>query len=46
MFWFFQLHEESGIVAEKLFKQGVLMFHFDDKPQPWEVCYVNWMVIW
>ncbi|MCO5556826.1 hypothetical protein L7F22_010379 [Adiantum nelumboides] len=36
-----QLQEEAGIVAGSIMKQGVLTFHFDDKPQPWEVHVFN-----
>lgn len=32
-----ELEEESGIIPLKMTKQGVLTFHFDDKPCPWEV---------
>ncbi|KAI5063660.1 hypothetical protein GOP47_0022207 [Adiantum capillus-veneris] len=36
-----ELQEEAGIVAGSILKQGVLTFHFDDKPQPWEVHVFN-----
>eukprot|EP00249_Psilotum_nudum_P002739 c15866_g1_i2 orf=186-692(+) len=32
-----ELEEEAGITAQQLIKRGVLTFHFDDKPCPWEV---------
>lgn len=32
-----QLLEEAGITATAMQHCGMLHFHFDDKPQPWEV---------
>ncbi|KAG0575258.1 hypothetical protein KC19_VG331000 [Ceratodon purpureus] len=32
-----ELQEESGIVPVSMEKRGILTFHFDDNPQPWEV---------
>jgi hypothetical protein len=32
-----QLEEEAGVVAVSMEKRGILTFHFDDNPQPWEV---------
>ena len=32
-----ELQEESGIVPQSMEKRGILTFHFDDNPQPWEV---------
>eukprot|EP01018_Ginkgo_biloba_P030580 Gb_40140 [translate_table: standard] len=32
-----ELEEESGLIPLRMTKQGVLTFHFDDKPCPWEV---------
>lgn len=32
-----QLHEEAGVTATAMQHCGLLHFHFDDKPQPWEV---------
>lgn len=32
-----ELQEESGVIPVSMEKRGVLTFHFDDNPQPWEV---------
>ncbi|EFJ27207.1 hypothetical protein SELMODRAFT_5768, partial [Selaginella moellendorffii] len=32
-----ELEEEAGITPTKMDKRGILTFHFDDKPVPWEV---------
>jgi 8-oxo-dGTP pyrophosphatase MutT (NUDIX family) len=32
-----ELKEEAGVVAVSMEKRGILTFHFDDNPQPWEV---------
>lgn len=32
-----ELKEESGVIPEAMEKRGILTFHFDDNPQPWEV---------
>ncbi|KAH7404835.1 hypothetical protein KP509_15G045700 [Ceratopteris richardii] len=36
-----ELQEEAVIIAGNIKKQGLLTFHFDDKPQPWEVHVFN-----
>ncbi|KAH9555225.1 hypothetical protein CY35_08G103800 [Sphagnum magellanicum] len=32
-----ELEEEAGVVAVSMEKRGILTFHFDDNPQPWEI---------
>lgn len=32
-----ELQEECGVVPVSMEKRGILIFHFDDNPQPWEV---------
>ncbi|KAH6555017.1 hypothetical protein KP509_1Z288900 [Ceratopteris richardii] len=36
-----ELQEEAVIIAGNIKKQGLLTFHFDDKPQPWEVSHIS-----
>ncbi|QDZ22922.1 7,8-dihydro-8-oxoguanine triphosphatase [Chloropicon primus] len=32
-----ELEEEAGVTAKECVRKGLLRFHFDDKPVPWEV---------